>query len=148
MSMDIIQGALAGVSAHEASKQIDAILPQDDHPLEHKLDVIIDHLIAIQKQLETPTAADIPKVVVLYKDTFGPGYVPRGETRQHIWILTGVSTPLSVITGMLGTFVFTVSPGIWTLLDFPDGTMYKLDATATSNQQNTFFKFTNDDNSR
>lgn len=148
MIMNTTHAALTGVLAHEAAKELDNVEKSPDE-ICNKLDIIIQHLQSIDNLLQSPVAKDIYKIVQLSKtDLFGPAYIPRAELHDHIWILTGLTTPLSIQSSMLGTFVFTVSPGIWTLIDFPDGTSYRLDNSATPNQQYVYIRFTNDDNSR
>lgn len=139
-AISIAEGTIAGVSSKKALDVLENNVSNNDiHTELICIKELLTKMLAISL---VPDVSDVFKVVTLYKSGLGPNYIPRGENHEFIRILVPVSTPLNVTT-IFGTFVFTVSPGVWTSIDFPDGSNYILDSTATVNQQAAYVRFTN-----
>lgn len=141
----IAEGVLAGLGTHHLTKLSDEKIMENDI---HEMLLILRDLRNFVDKYASPTANDVYEVVRLYKLGQGPSMQLQYEHRKFTRIMAPVPTAVLVNSIIGSPFVMTVPaptpPNLWLPLDFPDGTMYSLDSTATANQMNVYVRYTND----
>lgn len=141
MSIDwssIFHGAVGGIVANKAQKTIDEALPQDqfNHSTEDYIRDIHHVLVSLAAFLrdQSLTHHDIYTYVTLYKAGQGAYYRPVHTTeRSHFQIFSPVAVTLNVTDSGLGPFNLTLSPAVWTTIDFPEGSKFQIDSGYTAN---------------
>lgn len=106
----------------------------------HKL--LIEWDKYLRTRLFPPESQDIFKVVSLYKNTFGPNFIPDKQGRMYTLVYALQTTNIVVTSILAPPTSSTIPAGKWVNLNFPDGTSFILDSIATANELKIYVRYT------
>ncbi len=148
MAINFIAGAganAAGDHMKDITTPEDSIQMHQLHAL-HALYMLVQEMHDFFKHQTLPERFDIFKIITLYKQGQGGNWIPLKENTQYLRVYALVPTAV-LVTSPLGppaivTIPAVTLPALWLPWDFPDGSSFMLDATATANQMNIFTRLT------
>ncbi len=145
----ISEGIVSGLATHHLAK-----LTSEDKAEIHTqalvdlCETLRDLHSFLRSQTHPDLSSDVYEAVTLYKVGLGSPWLPRLKDHLYMRILQPYATVFNVSSSLLGppfllTFLNITPDPLWIPFDFPDGTVFILDATATQNQINMYVRYTN-----
>ena len=109
-------------------------------------DVLLEIAEDIHKLTISKEASSVFRIVTLYKAGLGPNWVPRLGERDYIQVYALQATAVLVTSPLAPPTVVTIPAttlnDLWLDFDFPDGSSFILDVSASANSLNIYTKIT------
>lgn len=141
--MSLLPAVATGLATALTVEEVKEIFGEKSDKHQELLERIVELLEEdAERQVVTNVDGDLYKVVTLAKFGVGPSLVLNPEHRAYTKILFGVSTPL-LITSIIGTYIQTITPFLWTAFDIPDNTPVQLDTSAATATVQAYVRYTN-----
>ncbi len=144
------EAIMAGIAGGTAGGHLQRVTTPEDETQKAQLSCLQEiHGVMLDvrdffRQQALPERFDVFWIQPLYKVGQGGNWIPRKENSQYFRVWAPVATAILCSTPVGASFILTIPaityPNFWLPFDFPDGSSFMLDATATSNIMNIYVK--------